>query len=140
LATIIYYGRDEIARRLNDGQKCIIAEYKGRIVHYSWLTSKDEYAGEIEKVIPVGAGERYLFNCRTLASARGRGIFPAVIARALDEAGNSGASHVITLVSTINRSSLRAFAKMAFSIREENTMTRLLVFRRYYTRSVKNHD
>jgi GNAT superfamily N-acetyltransferase len=140
LTPVIYYGRDEVLQRLNDGQKCIVAEHEGGIVHYSWLTAKGEYAGEIEKVIPVAAGERYLFNCRTLASARGRGIFPAVIARALDEAGDSGASRMIALVSTNNRSSLKAFAKMAFSIREEITMTRFLVFRGYRTSSVKHHD
>jgi len=140
LAKIIYYGRDEIVSRLNDGQKCIIAEYQGSIVHYSWLTSKDEYAHELEKVIPVGTGERYLFNCRTLASARRRGIFPVVIARALDEAGNSDASHMITLVSKNNRSSLRAFTKMGFRIREEITMTRFLNFHKYRTKNVINHD
>jgi hypothetical protein len=140
LTPIIYYGRDEILQRLNDGQKCIIAEHEGNIIHYSWLTSKNEYAGEIEKVIPVAASERYLFNCRTLASARGRGIFPAVIVRALDEARGSGASRVITLVSTNNSSSLRAFSKMAFSIREEITMTRFFVSRRYRTGSANNHE
>ena len=131
LATITYYGRDEIVRRLNAGQKCIIAEYKGGIVHYSWLTPKNEYADELEKVILLEAGERYLYNCRTMASARGKGIFPAAIARALDEANSSGASHMITLVDTNNESSLRAFAKMAFLVREEITMTRWLTFRRY---------
>jgi len=140
LGKVIYYGQNEIVRRLNEGQKCIIADHKGSILHYSWLTSKDEYAGELEKVIPVRTNERYLFNCRTLASARGRGIFPVAIARALDEAAKTGASHLITLVSTNNRSSLKAFAKMQFRIREEITMMRFLFFRKYRSRNVKNHD
>lgn len=139
LAAIAYHRREEILRRLHNGQKCIVAEYKGDIVHYSWLTAAEEYAAEIEKMIPVEAGERYLFNCRTLAPARGRGIFPLAIARALEVAGTSGASHIITLVSSSNKSSLKAFAKMAFTVREEITMTRFLVFRKHRIQGVKNH-
>ena len=31
LATIVYYGRDEILRRLREGHTCIVAEMDGRI-------------------------------------------------------------------------------------------------------------
>ncbi len=134
LAEVAYCERGEIVRRLDAAQKCIIAKHDGAIVHYSWLTSKSEYAGEIEMLVPVEAGETYLYNCRTLAPARGKGVFPMVIARALDEAGKSGASEMIALVSRANKSSLRAFEKMLFNIREETTLMRFLGFRTYRTR------
>lgn len=140
LAIIAYNKRAEIARRLKEGQKCIIAKHKDCIVHYSWLAPKSEYAGEIEMKIPVKAGEIYLYNCRTLASARGQGIFPAVIARALDESGKSGAENMIALVSQNNKSSLKAFEKLQFCIREKISMTRFLTFRKYRTGKYENHD
>lgn len=140
LAQVGYSERGEIARRMQNGQKCIIAKHLGDILHYSWLTSKSEYAGEIEMMIPVETGEAYLYNCRTLTRARGKGIFPAVIARALDEAGRSGASVMLALVSEHNKPSLKAFEKMLFRVRQETRLIRFLTFRKHHSSKHNNYD
>jgi GNAT superfamily N-acetyltransferase len=140
LAKVGYSKSEEIARRMQNGQICIVAKRAGEIVHYSWLTSKDEYAEEIEMTIPVETSEAYLYNCRTLSQVRGMGIFPAIIARAIDEAGRSGASVLIALVSKNNKSSLRAFDKMRFKVRQETTLIRFLSFRKHHSRKHNNDD
>ncbi len=136
LEVVAYCGRQEIERRLDCGQKCLVASLDGDIIHYSWLTASSEYAGEVEMTIPVTDGETYLYNCRTLRRARGWGVFPVIIGRALVEAEKMGASSVIALVSQDNKPSLRSFEKMGFVAQREIRLKKLFTFRKHEIRQI----
>jgi GNAT superfamily N-acetyltransferase len=133
LERVVYYGRHEILRRFREGQICFVARIDGRIVHYSWMSRGREYAGEVEKELVFEPDERYLYNCRTLPAARGKGIYPTVIARAMREAHAAGARRMAALVSADNVASLRSFEKMRFRVREEIRLRRILWHRRHQT-------
>jgi GNAT superfamily N-acetyltransferase len=131
LTKITYRSRTEICRRLRSNQACLVAEHDGRIVHYSWVTSQPEYAREIEKELRFDPEERYIYDCRTLRCARGHGIYPAVLARAMELARADGAHWLVALVAADNTPSLRAFDKAGFHVREEIRLRRLLWSRRH---------
>jgi GNAT superfamily N-acetyltransferase len=131
LANIAYRSRDEIRRRLCAKQTCLIAEKGECIVHWSWLTSQPEYAREVEKLLRFAPEERYIYDCWTLRSARGHGIYPAVLARAMECVRADGARWLLALVEAENTSSLRAFEKAGFQVREEIWLWRVLWFRRH---------
>lgn len=131
LTAVVFYSQREILRRLAENQECFIAEIKGKIVHYSWLTSITQYAWEVEKAIPLGTGEYYLYNCRTLQAFRGGGIFKAVIACAAEEVKEKRGRKLLALVEAANQSSLRAFQAVGFQIQEEIELVRFLWMKRH---------
>jgi ribosomal protein S18 acetylase RimI-like enzyme len=131
LTRIAYRSRAEICRRLRSNQACLVADHDGRIVHYSWVTSQPEYAREVEKELRFHPEERYIYDCWTLRYARGYGIYPAVLARAMELARADGARWLVALVAADNTPSLRAFDKAGFHVREEIRLRRLLWSRRH---------
>jgi GNAT superfamily N-acetyltransferase len=131
LAGIAYRSCAEIRDRLCAKQACLVAEKDGRVVHYSWLTSQPNYAREVEKQLRFDPEERYVYDCWTSRSARGQGIYPAVLARAIEWARVDGACRLLALVAANNASSLRAFEKAGFHVHEEIRLRRVLWSRRH---------
>lgn len=136
LVRVAYYGAAEIARRRRTRQQCLVAERNGRIGHYSWLGFGSPYAAEVELVLPLRPTDCYLYNCRTLRSERGRGLFPRVIRFAVEVARQDGAERVVALVSSTNTASLKAFAKAGFTPWLTVSLTRCLAWRRHELREV----
>lgn len=135
LLSVSYSSRGEILNRLAEGDLCLVAHLNGRVVHYSWLTAKIQYAWELERSIDLKPGQYYLYNCRTVRIFRGRGIYKAVIARALDETLKRNGRSLAALVKRGNANSLKAFHALGFEIVQEISFQRLGTNRQYKEKS-----
>ncbi len=131
LLAVSYTSREEVWDRLAKGDLCLVACLEGRIVHYSWLTSKNPYAWEIERVINLQQGQFYLYNCRTVRAFRSRGIYKVVIARALEETSKRNGRSLAALVTRGNDNSQKAFHAMGFEIIQKIFFQRLGTNRQY---------
>lgn len=138
LASASYCSEEEIDRRLCDGQVCVVARHKEKIVHYSWLTQKQQYAREIQSTLVFSSDESYLYNCRTIRSFRGLGIFPQVIQFAARISKTHGKKCLVALVDKANKRSLRSFEKLGFSIKEEVMIRRFLWRQECHRRRCEN--
>jgi hypothetical protein len=131
LLPVSYTSREEVLDRLAEGDLCLVACLQGRIVHYSWLTSKNPYAWEIERTINLKDGQFYLYNCRTVRVFRGHGIYKAVIAKALEESSKRNGRSLTALVTRSNIDSQKAFHAMGFEVIQEIIFRRIGTNRQY---------
>jgi GNAT superfamily N-acetyltransferase len=72
--------RDEIAHRLANGDRCIVARHEGRIVHAGWATVTRPRIDYLGCDMPLGPGDVYQFGSFTAPAFRGRGIAAARVA------------------------------------------------------------
>jgi GNAT superfamily N-acetyltransferase len=69
----------EMARRFAAGHRAYVARWLGAPAAWGWVATTTAAIGELDTVVTVPAGERYLWNFVTLESHRGRGIYPRLL-------------------------------------------------------------
>jgi GNAT superfamily N-acetyltransferase len=79
LATIGELSVEEVIRRIAAGNRAYVAFLHGRPAAFGWLATKTAAIGEIATRIQMPTGNGYLWNFRTLADYRGKGIYPALL-------------------------------------------------------------
>jgi RimJ/RimL family protein N-acetyltransferase len=75
-----------VEERWRAGDVCYLAYLEDRIVHHSWVKSRDvQPVMEADLRLPVKAGEFWIYHCWTAEAARGKRIYPCVLAAILQE-------------------------------------------------------
>ena len=85
MAMLQQRGVDDMARRFAAGHRAYVARVNGEAAAWGWVATRDAEIGELGAVLRLPADERYLWNFVTLASFRGRGIYPRLLQTILRE-------------------------------------------------------
>jgi hypothetical protein len=103
------------APRFARGDLCYGGYIDGRLAHYSWVQRSGLHriheAGLSETVAP---GEFWIYHCRTAEWARGRGIYPATLARIVGDLFDSGDKAAWIYTTRENISSQKGIARAGF--------------------------
>src|SRR5262245_40705165 len=68
-----------VLERLETGRRCFVALVDGRIASYAWVSSHCERVGELERVFVLSEGDRYIWDCATVADHRGQHLYTALL-------------------------------------------------------------
>jgi L-amino acid N-acyltransferase YncA len=101
--------------RLSDTTRCFLVLEGNRIVHSSWATTVGAWTRELRAYLVPPPHHLYVYESFTLTSARGRGIYPYVLAGIAADAGAQGIERVWVAVERGNLASLRAATKAGFT-------------------------
>lgn len=73
-------------QRLHRGDRCYTVCVDGRLAHYSWVQRSASHPITAAGVsVPIGSGEFWIYNCRTVDWAKGRRIYPATLERIVND-------------------------------------------------------
>lgn len=106
--------RERVLDRLRSGQVCFVARHEGSVVSACWATTEAAWSDYLACVIPVEAGEVFMFDAFTHPAYRGRGIAPALCAQQLNHYCQAGLGRATRAVLPENAPALRAHAKAGF--------------------------
>jgi GNAT superfamily N-acetyltransferase len=70
---------DRVAPRFERGSRAFAVMEAGKVVSYGWLSTTNEWIGELGVEISPAAGEAYIWNCLTLPEHRRRGHYRALL-------------------------------------------------------------
>jgi acetyltransferase (GNAT) family protein len=114
-----------VLRRLETGRRCFVAIVDGRIASYAWISSRCERVGELERVFALSEGERYIWDCATVADQRGQHLYTALLSHTLFHLKGEGVRRVWIGASRANRFSTRGIVRAGFSPAIETSYFRL---------------
>jgi hypothetical protein len=78
-------------KRLERGDRCYTVCINGHLAHYSWVQRSGSHPiTEAGLWVPVESGEFWIYDCRTVQRARGKGIYPATLKRIVNDHFNEG--------------------------------------------------
>lgn len=98
---------------LSRGDRGYLGYLEGRCVHRSWVQMGPRQVRLFRRLsYALGAGEAYVHYCETAPEARGKNVYPAVLARVAEELGGSRRLLIATTVS--NPASVRGIEKAGF--------------------------
>lgn len=124
------YAMAELEEAQGGQNLCYGAWLSGRLVHYSWVQiSGSHWIRKAGRHVDIRPGEFWIYECRTLPSARGLGIYPyvlTVISR--DHLRSGGGGFIYT--SQDNVTSQRGILKAGFKLKE--ILRGLRIGNRYY--------
>lgn len=107
---------DDPARRLADGDRCLVARHDGRIVGAMWGSTTRARSDYLGRDLPLAAGEAFQFDAYTTPAARGMGIAPALSVAWLRHLRDEGCSTALRLTLPENAAALRSHAKAGYRI------------------------
>ena len=105
---------DDPARRLSEGDRCLVARHDGRIVGAMWGSNTRARSDYLGRNLPLAAGEAFQFNAYTTPAMRGMGIAPALSVAWLRHLRDAGCPAVLRLTLPENAAALRAHAKAGY--------------------------
>jgi hypothetical protein len=118
-------------QRLHRGDRCYTVCVDGRLAHYSWAQRSGSHPiTEAGVSVPVGSGEFWIYNCRTAEWARGRGIYPAILERIVNEHFEAGYCTAWIYTSRENIASQKGILRAGFGL--VTTLRALRVGSHYY--------
>jgi GNAT superfamily N-acetyltransferase len=121
----------EIEKRLRAGHLCFIAEKKGCIVGYKWVSFNETYVAGLERTIRTDSDSAYIYDAFTVPECRGQGITGQISARIYDHLLQTGIKKTYEIISKNNFSALRYAEKTELRNMGEVTLTRLFNSRVY---------
>ncbi len=83
----------------------------GKLVHVSWVFTKDEYTKQPVESFRLNAGEAELVNCWTEPDYRGKGFYPMTICVASKELFDNGFDRVYMAIERDNQASRSGIVK-----------------------------
>jgi len=137
LLTHAYFGRpplreDEALKRLNDGDLCFIALWKGIIIAYMWATLKRKvYVPEFEREIVFKNGEGYLYDGFVFPVFRRKGLFKKMVEEALHYLKSQNIKKAYGITLTTNESSQRVMRDKGFYAVRLVKFVRIFGFKRF---------
>jgi len=114
----------EIRRRLREGNLCIVARYKGKIVHASWEAFGVHRLEYLRLRVHLAPDEVYGYDMHTAAEFRKQGIGRARAAWSLRYLRNAGYKRLIIDVLPENVASERSILPLGF--RRTATLARII--------------
>ena len=107
---------DDPARRLAEGDRCLVAWHDGGIVGAMWGSTTRARSDYLGRDLPLAAAEAIQFNAYTTPAARGMGIATALSVAWLRHLRDAGCSAALRLTLPENAAALRAHAKAGYRI------------------------
>ena len=126
----------ELSRRLESGQRCLLARHNKGLVGAMWVVSSSAKIAYLECELPFTASTVYLCEIYTELHCRGRGIAPALTNEVLRRCREEGMQLAIQAILPENRAALRANAKNGFEVYALMGRVRLGPWRRHWTRDL----
>ena len=118
------------APRLKRGDVCYAGYLEGRLAHYSWVQRSGEHLIlEAGATVAIAEGEFWIYHCRTADWARGRGIYPATLARIVNDQFDAGYTVGWVYTTRENISSQKGIARAGFTF--DRTVRAIRIGRRY---------
>jgi GNAT superfamily N-acetyltransferase len=81
---------DLVDLRLGRGCRAFAGFLKGEVVAFGWLSTREEWIGELGLEIRPPAGEAYVWNCFTVPEHRHHGYFRALLEQVVTVARDEG--------------------------------------------------
>lgn len=130
----------ETRRRLEAGQLCFVARYKGRLVCANWATTLAARIPYLDCTIQLAPGEVYTYELFTSPDFRGQNIAPAVKAQQLRHFRRAGYSRSVAAIVPENKASLRVDEKVGYRPYGVMGCVRLGPWRRDFCRLYEGKD
>lgn len=113
-------GRDEdaIELRFAAGHRAYVAWVDEVAAAWGWVATRTATIGEMDTTFTIPPGERYLWNFVTLASHRGRGVYPRLL-QAILRAESAEASRFWIAHAPENHASAAGIRKAGFTTMAE---------------------
>jgi hypothetical protein len=109
----------EIRSRLARGDTCYLAFQGDRLCHFSWVQVTGLHViGDVGRCETVAPGELWIYHCRTSDWARGRRIYPRVLAHIVATHRDRGFSCARIYTTLDNTASQRGITWAGFRPRE----------------------
>jgi GNAT superfamily N-acetyltransferase len=106
----------EVARRLAEGQQCLLGWWGPELAHYRWDTTWPAYLPYLGRVLQPRRGEQVVVGIYTAPAFRGRGIASAVMFDAIERARVDGVSRQVWLAAWWNTRSLGLAVQVASTV------------------------
>lgn len=106
---------DIALKRLSDCEECYAAKWKNEIVSYCWFSSQAVYVTEIGKYLQVQEKEIYLYDAATRADWRGKGLYPLLLTRILEQVSRRGLNKAFIFTDSLNVPSQKGILKAGFN-------------------------
>jgi hypothetical protein len=120
-----------IEERFRSGDVCYGAYLNGRLAHYSWARrSGVQPIQEAGIEHPLSSGEFWIYHCWTEKWARGMRIYPAVMARIIQDHFENGFKTACIYTTGDNRTSQNSILRTGF--RQTSTRRAFRIGRRYF--------
>jgi hypothetical protein len=104
-------------KRLHRGDRCYTVSVDGHLAHYSWVQRAGSHPiTEAGLFAPVGSGEFWIYDCRTVERARGRGIYPATLERIVNDHFEEGYCTAWIYTSRENIASQKGIFRAGFGL------------------------
>ncbi len=104
---------DEVVRRLANDNLAFVAFFNGQPAAFGWMARGRARIGELAHGFVLPMRNRYLWNFRTMAEFRGRGIYPRLLQYILQYEGAKTERFWI-IHAPENKSSLKGILKAGF--------------------------
>ena len=105
--------REEVARRLEEGQHCTLGWWGHELAHYRWDSTSPVYLPYLGRVLRPEPGDQVVVGLYTAPAFRGRGIAGAVMMDAGGRARAAGVSRLVWLAAWWNTRSLALGEQLA---------------------------
>ena len=106
--------REIITSRLSAGEKCMIAEYEGKIIHMNWIGFQNTHLFNpfvLKK--GIGAGEALSYQIYCAEKYRGNNIMSAVASQMFNLLKRGCYKKIVSYVAPHNYASIKVFTKMS---------------------------
>jgi GNAT superfamily N-acetyltransferase len=103
VATRPTLGEAEVRHRLAEAQQCWVGWVGTRPVHWRWEADADVFLPYLGRRLRPNPGERWVVDVYTDPAYRGRGLYTASTALALQRAREHGRGHLLGIVASWNR-------------------------------------
>lgn len=120
--------------RFAAGSRCFVAQVKGEIASYGWVSRGIESIGELERSLRMRPDEAYIWDCATLPAFRRRGLYSALLRHIAAALREEGVHRLWIGASVENHPSLRGFATAGFRPAVRVTFIRALALRHFWVR------
>lgn len=104
-------------KRLHRGDLCYTVCVDGYLAHYSWVQRSGSHPiTEAGLSVPVGSGEFWIYNVRTVERARGKRILPATLERIVNDHFEEGYCTAFIYTSRENIAAQKGILRAGFGL------------------------
>lgn len=117
LEGIGWFDLSECLQRFQRGDRCYIVSIDGRIAHYSWVQRSGSHPiSDAGLSVRVEDRAFWIYHCRTAEWAQGRGIYPATLAKIVNDCFAEGYCTAWIYAAKSNVASQRGIARAGFGL------------------------
>jgi GNAT superfamily N-acetyltransferase len=112
-----------VRERFSDGRRCYVSRIEGAIAGYGWVSFEEEWISELGMSLRLEPGDAYIWDCATLPTYRGQGLYPALLTYILSSLWAKGLHRVWIGADTDSVASQKGIARAGFHPIADITLT-----------------